>query len=350
MRRFFCRRFLPMISRIAVIALVALAPFANMRAQAEEQVLNGIAAVVNSDVITFSQVQELVGSREKSLAEQYKGQELADKVKELRLSAVQLLIDNQLILQEFTKNKFSMPDYVVDEQVQSRIKEQFGGDRAAFIRTLEAQGMSAERFRKMVRDEIIVQAMRQRSVKDDTIIAPGKIQEYYKQNQEQYSTPEQVKLRMIVIKKNGVSGKQMAEELRQKALGGADFDKLAQMYSEDSTQDTGGDWGWIDRRTLNDSLTKIAFSLKPGDVSQVVELAGSYYLLYVEAKKNGTTKSLSEVHDDIENKLLAEQRQKAQQKWIVGLRQKAYIWIDGQDKDGSHAAEEHTAAQSSQVN
>ncbi len=40
----------------------------------------------------------------------------------------------------------------------------------------------------------------------------------------------------------------MAEELRQKVLGGADFDKLAQMYSEDSTQDTGGDWGWIDQR------------------------------------------------------------------------------------------------------
>ena len=323
---------------VAVPLLFLLSPAANMHIQAEEQVLNGIAAVVNSDVITFSQVQELVGTREKSLEEQYKGQDLADKVKDLRLSAVQVLIDNQLILQEFNKNKYSLPDYVVDEQVQSRIKEQFGGDRAAFIRTLQAQGMSMERFRKMVKDEVIVQAMRQRSVKDDTIVAPGKIQEYYNQNQEQYSTPEQVKLRMIVIKKNGASGRQMAEELRQKALGGADFDKLAQMYSEDSTQDTGGDWGWIDRRTLNESLTKIAFSLKAGDVSQVTELAGSYYLLYVEAKKSGTTKAMSEVHDDIENKLLGEQRQKAQQKWIAGLREKAYIWIDGQNKDGSHTA------------
>ena len=289
--------------------------------------LNGIAAVVNSDVITFSQVQDMVGTRERSLEEQLKGQDLADKVKQLRMSAVQVLIDNQLILQEFAKNKYTIPDYVVDEQVQTRIKEQFGGDRAAFIRTLGAQGMTMERFRKMVRDDIIVQAMRQRSVKDDTIIAPQKIQEYYTKNIDQYSTPEQVKLRMIVIKKNGQAGKQMAEELRQKALGGADFDKLAQMYSEDSTQDTGGDWGWIDRRTLNESLTKIAFSLKPGDVSEVTELAGSYYLLYVEAKKNGTTKPLTEVHDDIENKLQQEQRQKAQEKWIETLRQKAFIKV-----------------------
>lgn len=308
--------------------------------------LNGIAAVVNTDVITFSQVQELVGTRESSLAEQYKGQDLADKVKQLRMSAVQILIDNQLILQEFAKDKYSIPDYVVDEQVQSRMKEQFGGDREAFIRTLEAQGMTMERFRKMVRDEIIVQAMRQKSVKDDTIISPQKIQEYYDKNIEQYSSPEQVKLRMIVIKKNGESGKQMAEELRQKVLGGADFDKLAQMYSEDSTQDTGGDWGWIDRRTLNESLTKIAFSLKAGDVSEPVELAGSYYLLYVEAKKSGTTKSLAEVHDDIENKLLGEQRQKAQQKWIASLREKAYIWIDGVTTNGD-SAQDHAAADSS---
>jgi peptidyl-prolyl cis-trans isomerase SurA len=293
----------------------------------DEQVLNGIAAVVNSDVITFSEVQEMVGMREKTLAEQYTGADLEEHVKELRTAAVQQLIDNHLILQDFDKNKYSLPDYVVDEQVQERIKEQFGGDREAFIRTLDAQGLTMERYRKMVRDEIIVQAMRQKSVKDDTIIAPETIQEYYHKNIDQYSTAAQVKLRMIVIKKNGDTGRQMAEELRQKVLGGAEFDKLAQMYSEDSTQDTGGDWGWIDDKTLNESLTKIAFSLKPGNVSQVVELAGSFYLLYVEAKKNATVKSLTEVHDDIETKLQEEQRQKAQAKWIASLRDKAFIKV-----------------------
>jgi peptidyl-prolyl cis-trans isomerase SurA len=316
--------------RPAIVCLLfLLLPLAQTRTLAEEQILNGIAAVVNSEVITYSEVQELVGTREKSLEDQYKGQDLDDKVKDLRMAAVQVLIDNKLILQEFNKNKYSIPDYVVDQEVQSRIKSQFGGDRAAFIRTLQAQGMTLGRFRTMVRDDIIVQAMRQRSVKDDTIIAPRKIEEYYQQNIDQYSTPEQIHLRMIVIKKNGDSGKEMAEELRQKAIGGADFDKLAQMYSEDSTQDTGGDWGWIDKHTLNDSLSKIAFALKPGAVSDVTELSGNYYLLYVEAKKNETTKSLADVHDDIENKLVEQHRQAAEQKWIQSLRQKAYIWIDG---------------------
>jgi len=317
--------------RFTIFCLLLLGlPFALTGALADEQVLNGIAAVVNADVITYSQVQDVVGTRERTMAEQYTGQELADKVRDLRMAAVQLLIDNQLILQEFEKNKYTIPDYVVDQQVQERIKAQFGGDRQAFIRTLQAQGMTMDRFRKMVHDDIVVQAMRQKSVEDPTIISPVKIQEYYEKNIKDYTTPEKIHLRMIVIKKTSDTAKQMAEELRQKAMGGADFDKLAQMYSEDpTTQENGGDWGWVDQTVLNESLTKIAFSLKTGEVSQVVELAGSYYLLYVQEKQDEVVKGLSQVHDDIENKLMEAQSQEAQQKWLAGLRKKAYIWIDG---------------------
>jgi parvulin-like peptidyl-prolyl isomerase len=317
--------------RAALFALAILLPaLGQTEARAEEQVLNGIAAVVNSDVITYTEVQELVGTREKSLTDTYKGPDLADKVKDLRIAAVNLLIDNKLILQEFNKNKFTIPDYVVDQRVQAQIKEQFGGDRAAFIRTLAAQGMTMEKFRDMVRDDIIVTAMRQKSVEVNTIVSPVKIHEYYEKNIASYSSTAQVHLRMIVLKESGDTGKQMAEELRQKYLGGADFGKLAEMYSEDSaTAASDGDWGWIDDRTLNDTLTKIAFSLKPGQVSDVVPLAGSYYLLYVQEKKPEVVQPISAVHDDIENKLMEQERMDAQQKWLAGLRKKAYIWIDG---------------------
>jgi peptidyl-prolyl cis-trans isomerase SurA len=334
--------------RAAFFALLTLVPILGQTgARGDEQVLNGIAAVVNSDVITYTEVQELVGTREKSLAETYKGQDLADKIKDLRIAAVQLLIDNKLILQEFNKNKFSIPDYVVDQRVQAQIKEQFGGDRAAFIRTLAAQGMTMEKFREMVRDDIIVTAMRQKSVEVNTIVSPEKIHDYYEKNIASYSSAAQVHLRMIVLKESGQTGKQMAEELRQKYLGGADFGKLAEMYSEDTaTAASDGDWGWIDNRTLNDTLTKIAFSLKPGEVSDVVELAGSYYLLYVQERKPEVVQPLAAVHDDIENKLMEGERQEAQQKWIAGLRKKAYIWIDGITNNDGQMTQQSASASS----
>jgi parvulin-like peptidyl-prolyl isomerase len=311
------------LSAIVVAALFA-APCVSI---SEEEVLDGVAAVVNGDVITFSQVRELVGARERSLREMYKGQELIEKIKETRLSAIKDLIDRQLVLQEFTKNKFSIPDHIVDDHIQVIIREEFGGDRAAFIRTLQAQGYTMERFRNSERDKIIVQAMRQKSVSTNLMISPQKVDEYYATHREEFSDKDLVKLRMIVLKEGASSEslKKLAEEIRGKIEAGGDFAKLAQMYSQDSTQESGGDWGWVDRSTLNPELTKVAFSMKPGTVSKVFDVGGNFYLLYVEARKNSTAKPLAEVRDEIEKKLLQAEQQRLQEKWIDGLRQKAYV-------------------------
>jgi len=293
-----------------------------------QQVLDGIAAVVNEDVITFSQVRELIGSTEAAARQQLKGTELDEKIKEIRLRAINDLVDRQLILQEFYKNKFNIPDHFIDDRVQTIIREEFGGDRAAFVRTLAAQGYTLDKFKVLEKEKMIVQAMRSQNVKGDVIIPETRILEYYQKHREDYAEEEQIKLRMIAIRKaeNGSDSRRgMIQEIRGKIKEGAEFQDLARMYSEDSTQDQGGDWGWIPRRTLNESLAKIAFGLKPGQVSEIVELGNSYYLLVVEAKKNSTVKPYAQLHDEIQSKLIQEERQKRGDEWIGRLRKKAYI-------------------------
>jgi peptidyl-prolyl cis-trans isomerase SurA len=110
-----------------VLALSLLIP-AVVRA-ADPQVIDGIAAVVNGDVITFSQVQEVAAPEEQTLRQQYQGQELIDKIKETRLAVLNDLVNRQLILQEFKKKEYKIPDYVVEQQVAGIIKDEFGGDR-----------------------------------------------------------------------------------------------------------------------------------------------------------------------------------------------------------------------------
>jgi peptidyl-prolyl cis-trans isomerase SurA len=237
------------------------------------------------------------------------------------------LIDRQLILQEFNKNKFQIPDHYVESQVATIIRDEFGGDRSAFVRTLGAQGYSLDRFKQMEKEKMIVQAMRNQNVKADVIVPEQKIRQYYEQHREDFAEDEQIKLRLIAIRKGEGNDNRrvLIEEIRSKILEGAEFQDLARMYSEDPTQDAGGDWGWINRRTLNESLSKAAFSLKPGVVSPVIELGNSYYLLYVEAKKNSAVKPMSAMRDDIQSKLIQEMRQKKQEEWIARLRKKAYI-------------------------
>ncbi len=312
-------------------ALAALVSSAFTWPAGAQEVLDGIAAVVNKEVVTFSQVRELVGQKEKTARETLRGEELVKAIKELRLQAVNDLIDRQIILDEFIKVGGKIPDYVVEERIQTIVREEFGGDRNAFLRTLAAQGYSIDRFRKVELDKIIVQAMRGQATKGNVIVPAGKVQEYYQKNLAEYTTEEEIKLRMLVLKKgdDDASESQMRvmQEIREKIVGGAPFEDLARMYSEDPTQEQGGDWGWINRKTLNEDLTRAAFKLKPGEVSKITTLGGNLYLLYCEARKPGVVTPLKDVQADIERRLVQLERQKAQEEWLSKLRKKAYIKV-----------------------
>ncbi len=301
---------------------------------AQEEIVNGMAAIVNNEVITFSQVRDLVAAQEKAAAQTLQGDQLAAKIKELRQSALNDLINRTLILQEYKKKEFTIPQYAIDDAVDKVIRDEFGGDRSAFIKTLQSQGYSLTRFRQLQKDKIIVSAMRSAKVKENYVISPTKVRAFYEQNRVAYTTPEQVKLRMIVLHEGdqtgtmtNVSKKAMAEEVRQKIASGAEFDRMAQMYSEDSTQDSGGDFGWVERNTLNETLSQVAFSMKEGEVSPVITLDNSYYILMVESLRHASVKPLSEVQPEIERHLVEAEMLRVQEKWLQDLREKAYIKI-----------------------
>lgn len=296
--------------------------------------VDGIAAVVNSNVITYGQVRELLMFRQRSLNETYQGEELKAKMKESQDAALKDLVDRQLIIDSFKEQSFSIPDYVVEDRIQNIIREEFGGDRTAFVRTLKAQGFTLSRFREVERDKIIVQAMRQRAVRSDFVISPDKVEAYYRRNIAEYSTPEEIRLSMIVLRVEedgsgdpAAAKRSMAEEIRGKLAEGADFPGIAQMYSEDSTAEAGGDWGWIDRKTLNEELNRVAFSLQPGQLSRVVQLGDSLYIMRVEARKAAVTKPLAELREEISKKLFEEERTRLQEQWVKTLREKAYVKV-----------------------
>lgn len=310
--------------------LIVLPPLCQGALAADSQVIDGIAAIVNGEVITFSQVRGLTLPRERLLRQQLHGEELEKQLTAVRKEALQDLIDRQLIVQSFKKEGLSLPDYFVEQRMNDIIRENFGGDRNTFIKTLQAQNYSLSEFKKNELEKIIVAAMRGKNVKPNTTASPTKIEEYYRTHRAEFTSKEEVKLRMIMIPSrstegNSASQKAMAEEILGKLAAGADFARMAQMYSEDSTRDLGGDWGWIERKTLAPELEKVAFNLPVKKTSNIVELGGNYYILRVDEKRGGVTKSLAEVRGDVEKKLLQEEAQRLQENWLAGLRQKASI-------------------------
>ena len=310
--------------------MLPFSPLCQAAYAADLEVVDGIAAVVNGDIITYSQVRGLVAPREKLLRSQYTGDELIKQIKEVRQAALKDLIDRQLIIQAFKKESYQIPDHFVDMRMHEIIQENFGGDRNTFIKTLEAQSFTLGEFKKMETERMIVQAMRSKNVKRDMIASPAKIEEYYKTHRSEFTAKEQVKLRLIMIPSHASDGnaaaqRSMAEEILGKLANGAEFDRMAQIYSEDSSRDLGGDWGWIERKTLAPPLEKVAFNLPVGRISNIIEFNSNFYLLKVEEKKGGATPSLAQVRDQIEKKLIQQEAQNLQEKWLASLRSKAYI-------------------------
>jgi len=121
--------------------------------------------------------------------------------------------------------------------------------------------------------------------------------------------------------------RKLADEILAKLDAGDSFESMAKVYSEGKEAKEGGDWGWIGKDVLRKELNETAFSLKAGQHSRVIETAEGYYILHVEDVKPSHTVALADVRDDIEKILLQQQRAKMQEDWVKDLRAKAYIHL-----------------------
>ena len=306
---------------------------------------DGIAAVVNDKVITYLQIEDQVAEAEKLLEQNYSGEELAEREKEAKLDVLRALIERELIIQDFKNAKGGfIPDTYINEQINTVIRDEYGGDRVAFIKTLYERGTTMQKYRDEIANNAIVQYMRSINVTQTVLISPYQIEQYYQQNLRLFVQDEQIKVSTIVLRKalfpsqkTGPDGKQItydpqleiANEILYKLDTGSDFADLAKAYSEASNKDDGGELGWVTQNgktAIRPDLWDAIAKLQPGQHTDVITTSdGFYYIVQVEDRKKATVTSLEDVRAQIEQTVISEQSQIRQQNWLDSLRAKAFI-------------------------
>jgi parvulin-like peptidyl-prolyl isomerase len=232
-----------------------------------------------------------------------------------------------LILHEFETKYTRLPDSVVDEIVQDQIREQFG-DRVTAMKSLQAQGMTYEQFRQDIRDRYIESQLRNLNISRQIVISPYKVETYYLAHQDDFKVEDEIKLRMIVLNKASADDTNTVRrtgEILSQIKEGATFQDMAATYSQGSQQKQGGDWGWVERSVLRPELATVAFSLKPGQVSDVIETPEACYLMLVEQTRPAHVRPLTEVRDDIDKTLRTQEQARLQKQWIESLKKKTFI-------------------------
>ena len=368
---------------LITILMCGVMPWFVTHTQAE--LANGIRAVVTDAVITDYQVKSTAGHAIDLLRLRYANnpEELQKRAAETLQNALEQLVERQLIVHDFMTAGYNLPETIIDEAVRDRIREIYG-DRMTLVKTLQAEGMTLEKLRRQIREQIIVGALRQKNVSSALIISPHKVETYYNEHQDDFKVEDRVKLRMIVLDRNAApnaAGRQkLAQEILAKIKEGAAFPEMASVYSTGSQKSQGGDWGWARRGELFKGLSEIAFALEPGQPSRVIGYAGQpqdywiyqydeagqptagrhfttdpdtkkeqlveersfdgpdsatnappadvFYLLLVEKNVPAHVRRLSEVRggpEGIEETLLREERARLQKRWVDKLKNKTFV-------------------------
>lgn len=312
-----------------VLSIFALALLFASRAGAQQAISDGVAVIVNDAVITYHDVVTYIRPMVDLLKSQYGRQPnvFEQKLIDVRADGTEQLIERQLILTEFKTAGYQFPESLIEDSIQARIKDRYR-DRVTFVQDLRARGQTYETFHKQQKEEIIVEAMRRRNAPQDILISPQKILDYYETNKTNFTMGDQVKLRMIVLNKppgDAGGAKQLAEDINRKITEGAPFAEMARIHSDSPQRSSGGETGWAERDTLRKELADVAFSLKAGEKSGVIELPDSCWLMQVEEKRVAHIKPLSEVSEEIERTLRLTEARRIDRKWMVRLKEKAFV-------------------------
>ena len=359
-----------------VVAGVLFGSFLSVNAE----LANGIEAIVDDSVITYFEVNAMTESAAERLFREYRNQpaKFEEEITKVQKANLEALVDRRLILHEFKTAGYSLPDTLLDQMVQEQLKSDFG-DRATATKTLEARGMTIEKYRQQIKERFIVSALRAKNISQEIIISPHKVEAYYLAHRDDFKVEDEVKLRVIVIKvsddPNTPAPGELAKEILAKLKDGASFAEMANLYSQGSQRNQGGDWGWYERSQLTKGLGDVAatvssgkcsgvFSRSLGDdywvylyeegkptvarhygvdgsskkqtlleerqVSSAADLSKlpeprEYYLLKVEDTKPTHYKSLGEVRDTIERSLLDAERSRLEKQWYDRLKKKTFI-------------------------
>jgi peptidyl-prolyl cis-trans isomerase D len=210
------------------------------------------------------------------------------------------------------KNEKVKLDYVVikPEELEAKITPSDAEIKAVYEKN-KAKYQVPER--RSVRYALLdVNQLRQSlQISDDTV------KEQYQANIQQYQVPNQVHVQHILFRTVGKTDaeveeiKKKAEDVLRQAKKGAKFDELAKKYSEDpGSKDKGGDLSWIRQGQTVPEFEKTAFSLAPGQISDLVKTQYGFHIIKVLEKQTAHTKPFEEVKDTLRTQALLNQAER----------------------------------------
>lgn len=250
--------------------------------------LDGIAAVVNNDVIMLSEINaraRLLRSTSKQAARLSPTQ--------LKAEALNTLILDRLQIQQANDRGITIDSVRLNktlEKIAQRNKMSLGQFRQA----LKREGMDYDTYREQIRNKMIMEALRQRQVDRRIHVSNQEVEDLIVSQSNTINKGVQYNLQHILVSApNGTpiaqvnKAKKRAEALRKKAIASGNFDAVAKSSSDDYAAKKGGNLGWQPAEKLPASFNRVLSLLEVGAISDVVRDPQGFHILKLLDKRGG---------------------------------------------------------------
>jgi len=296
------------------------------------ELVDRVAAVVNKDIIALSELERRAAPELSAAASERDAGRRATKRNEVLHDVLDVMIGEKLMDSAAKELNVEVTEQDVDTAIED-VKKQHGLDQQRLEEAVRGEGMTMSKYREVVRGQVSRLKLIQQKVRTRVKVTEQDVRaEYEKYVKLQQDDPE-VHARHIVVQVDANASAEQVEAARQKAQAiaeearkpGVDFAALAREKSQGASAREGGDLGYFKRGVMLPEFERLAFKLKPGEISDPVRTQYGWHVIKVEEFRDASIKSYEQMKDTLREQLSRAQLEKATQAYVQELRQAAVI-------------------------
>ncbi len=287
-----------------------------------------VVAKVNKEIITLSAVMEKV----RVILVRSQGIEASlPDMNELKRSILEGMVREKLILDEVKRIGLSVDEKEIQAALDD-IKVRGALSDRHLKMMLEMEGKTMEEYKDEIRNQLLVTKVVNFQVRSRIKVGEDEIKKYYDAHQQDFWQAPKIHARHILFILGNELTEDQKEIKRQKARealkrirSGEDFIEIAKTFSEDVTAQSGGDLGVLEKGKMVSEFEEAVFSLKEGEVSDLIKTPYGLHIIRVDKIDSGNTLPLDKVQNEIVMKIRETKYSQAFEDYISELKNESFI-------------------------
>lgn len=247
--------------------------------------------VVENSVIMQSEVEARMRAARRNLAQR----NIALPPNEiLERQVIESMVLEQLQVDTAKRRGIQVSEAEVSQALES-VARQNGMSLSAFLNKVKKEGMSQNQLREDIRRQMLIRQLVDRDINRDIQVSESEVDNFLSEQGQRGADQDFNLSHILIAVGESASGaertraQELANQIREKVLAGESFEKMAITYSKGPNALQGGGLGWREAGRLPEVFVKALESIRPGEITPVLESANGYHLLRLNAKRGGKT-------------------------------------------------------------